>query len=281
VFARLTPHVDIGALVDEFAAALEREFDLTIEGRLADRFGHDFSGDPIVRAPRSVWTLTTTQVLTMEFIEGWRLTDVQEASAAGIDCRALAIHGATAFMRQVFELGRYHADLHPANLFITSDGCIAYLDFGITGSVSAEARVDMAHVMAALAYRDADRALRYSRALGVVVPREREAAVRDGLGRLLDDLTRPDGTADVAGFGVGFLRLLAANGVRIPAGYGLLVKSLVTVEGVARMLYPDIDIIAVARPFVTRLLARHFADPALVAERVPAALRAALRELTV
>jgi ubiquinone biosynthesis protein len=83
----------------------------------------------------------------------------------------------------------------------------------------------------------------------------------------------------VRDFGLGFLSLLGRHGIQIPVGYGLLVKSLVTVEGVSRALYPDIDIIEAARPFVTRLLLAEAGRPHDLAARAARALRAALAEL--
>jgi len=275
----LARRFDPMALLDEFAATVDRELDLRREGRFSDRFLFDFRDDPKVVAPRIVWTHSTARVLTMEFMRGWRLNDLEGAKAAGVDCYGLAVHGATAFMRQVFVYGRYHADLHPANLFVTPDNTIAYLDFGITGYLTPEERMNITQVMAALVYRDPDRALKYSAKLGVEVPADRIEPVRRGLGELLDGTTRPDGTRDFAHFGLGFLKLLGEHGVKIPSGYGLLIKSLATVEGVARALYPEIDIVATAQPFTTRILGKAMGDPARLYERMPRAIRAALREL--
>jgi ubiquinone biosynthesis protein len=277
---RFARRFDPVALVDEFAETVDRELDLRKEGRFADRFAFDFRDDDKVVAPRIVWSRTTAKVLTMEYITGWRLSDLETARAAGVDCRGLAIHGATAFMRQVFVYGRYHADLHPANIFVTPENTIAYLDFGIVGYLTPEERMNITQVMAALVYRDPDRALRYSEKLGVHVPPEHVEPVRKGLGELLDGDVRPDGTRDFAHFGLGFLRLLGAHDIAIPAGYGLLIKSLATVEGVARALYPEIDIVSTAQPFTTRILGRAMGDPVRVRERMPAAVRAALRVLT-
>lgn len=275
----LVRRFDPVALIDEFAVTVERELDLRQEGRFADRFAFDFRDDARVVAPRIVWTRSGARVLTMEYMRGWRLSELEEAHAAGVDCRGLAVHGATAFMRQVFVYGRYHADLHPANLFVTSENTIAYLDFGIVGYLTPEERLNITQVMAALVYRDPDRALRYSDALGVHVPPDRVQAVRTGLGLLLDGTTRPDGTRDFAHFGLGFLKLLGEHDVGIPSGYGLLIKSLATVEGVARALYPEIDIVETARPFTTRILGAAMSDPARLYERIPAAVRAAMREI--
>ncbi|MHB1136095.1 MAG: ABC1 kinase family protein [Coriobacteriia bacterium] len=278
---RLARRFDPVGLVDEFSSTVDRELDLRQEGRFADRFAFDFRDDPKVQAPRIVWARSTARVLTMEFITGWRLSDLEVARAAGVDCRGLAIHGATAFMRQVFVYGRYHADLHPANIFVTPDNTIAYLDFGIVGYLTPEERMNITQVMAALIYRDPDRALRYSEMLGVHVPPQHVEPVRKGLGELLDGDVRPDGTRDFADFGLGFLKLLGEHNIAIPSGYGLLIKSLATVEGVARALYPEIDIVETAQPFTTRILARAMGDPVRLRERMPAAVRAALRELVV
>ena len=275
----LTRGLDLPALLDEFEASVRRELDLRVEGRIADRFAFDFRGDPRIIVPRIVWSRTAPRVLTMERMYGWRLSELDEAETAGVDAHALAVHGATAFMRQVMVHGRYHADLHPSNLFVTPDGRIAYLDFGIVGHLTDVQRGDIAQVLAAFVYRDADRALRYSERLGVHVPAAKVPVLRRELGDLLD-LTLAGPSGDFRHFGIGFLRLLRRHSIAVPPGYGLLVKSLATVEGVARRLYPDIDIMDTARPFVTRVIGESVGRPDLLRERLPLAWRAAMRELT-
>ncbi|MBS3957341.1 MAG: AarF/ABC1/UbiB kinase family protein [Clostridiales bacterium] len=275
----LKRYLDAPSLLEEFAASLDSELDLRNEGRVADRFAFDFRDDPLVFAPRVAWPLTTRSVLTMEFVDGWRLTELDDAVRKGIDAYKLALHGAEVFMRQVLVIGRYHADLHPANLFVTPDSRICYLDFGIVGVTRPEDRLAIAQVLAATVYRDADRALRYSAELGLVVPPEREAEVRSRVNALMERTLGDGGhPADVRGFAIGFLGVMADSRVPIPPGYGLLVKALVTVEGVARAIYPEIDIAQAARPFATKLIAAEMTRPARIAERVPGALRAALRE---
>jgi len=275
---RMLRGVDMDALLGEFEESVLRELDLRVEGRIADRFAFDFRPDPKIVVPRIVWSLSAPRVLTMERMYGWRLSELNEAELAGVDAHGLAVHGATAFMRQVMLYGRYHADLHPSNLFVTPDNRIAYLDFGIVGHLTDAERGDIAQLLAAFVYRDADRALRYSANLGVIVPPDKIDGVRRELGELLD-ATMGGGSSDFRHFGFGFLGLLRRNGIGIPGGYGLLVKSLATVEGVARRLYPDIDIMEVARPFVTRMIGESVGTPAKIQERLPAAWRAAMREL--
>ena len=269
---------NLGGLLDEFAVSLCSECDLRREATVADRFAFDFRDDPLLVVPRIVWPKTARRVVTMEYVEGWRLSEVTDVERQGIDGRALALHGAQLFMKQVLVLGRFHADLHPSNLFITPDGRIAYLDFGIVGVTRPEDREAIAQVLVATVYGDADRALTYSAALGLVVPEKVRPRVRRRVGDLMEE-TLGTPPRDVRGFAVGFLRIMDDEGVSVPQGFGLLVKALVTVEGVARSIYPDIDITDAAKPYATRLIAEQMMEPSRVVKRLPAALRAALREL--
>jgi ubiquinone biosynthesis protein len=270
---------NLPALLEEFSTSLSSECDLRNEARMADRFAFDFRDDALVMVPRVVWPLTSKRVMTMEFVDGWRLSDIDDAARKGIDGRALAIHGAEVFMRGVMVLGRYHADLHPANVFVTPDGRICYLDFGIVGRTAPSQREAIAQVLAATVYGDAERALRYSADLGLCVPPDKAAEVRERVAKLM---LKTLGTSprDVKGFATGFLGIMNDVRVPIPVGYGLLIKALVTVEGVARAIYPDIDITEAARPFATGLIAQQMLRPERLAEKMPAALRAALRELS-
>jgi ubiquinone biosynthesis protein len=269
---------NLPSLLEEFAASLASECDLRNEARVADRFAFDFRDDPLVLVPRVVWPTTSRRVVTMEFVDGWRLSDMDDAKREGVDGRALAVHGADVFMRGVLVLGRYHADLHPANVFVTPDGRICYLDFGIVGETAPGQRDAIAQVLAATVYGDAERALRYSAELGLIVPDNKAGAVRERVAALMA-VTLGETPRDVKGFAIGFLGIMNDVGVEIPVGYGLLVKALVTVEGVARAIYPDIDITEAARPFATRLIAQQMMSPKRLAERMPDAIRAALREL--
>jgi ubiquinone biosynthesis protein len=266
-------------LLEEFAAMLERELDFRNEGRIADRFARDFVNDERVIVPRVIWRHTTRRVLVTEYVEGWRLNDLGAAERAGIDARALATHGANVFMHQVLVLGYYHADMHPANLFVTPNGRICFLDFGIVGTTTSAQREAIAQVLVGLVYGDADRALRYSRELGLEIPEEQVTMVGKRVETLVRShlLTKPQ--ADVRGFALGFLSMLTDFRIPIPSGYGLLIKSLVTVEGVARAIYPDLDLMQAARPFTTRLIAEQLLQPDRLRLRFAAARNAALEQL--
>ncbi|MBI5232162.1 MAG: AarF/ABC1/UbiB kinase family protein [Coriobacteriales bacterium] len=271
--------IDMPALLAEFTSTLRSECDMRNEAAVADRFAFDFRDDELIVVPRVVWPLTSRRVLTMEFIEGWPLSEISDAQRAGVDGYALALHGATTFMRQVLVAGRFHADLHPANLLVTPEGRIAYLDFGIIGTTTPAQRDAIAQILVATVYGDADRALTYSAELGLVVGPDRRGRVRERVAALMRDTLAVE-PRDIRGFAIGFLGIMADEKVDIPVGYGLLIKALVTVEGVARALYPEIDITVAAKPFVTEFVAARMLSPQRMYEKLPAAMNAALRELT-
>ncbi len=269
---------NLPGLLDEFAATLRSECDMRNEAGVSDRLAFDLRDDDLVIIPRVVWPFTTRGVLTTEFVEGWRLSEITEAERRGIDGYRLALYGAEVFMRQVLVLGRYHADLHPANTFVTPGGRICYLDFGIVGRTEPSQRTAIAQILAATVYGDADRAIRYSAQLGLVVP---DSAREKVIGRIDELMGRTLRTPprDIRSFAIGFLGIMNDERVEVPVGYGLLIKALVTVEGVARRIYPGIDIVEAAKPYATKLVASQLAQPQVLAERLPNAVRAALREL--
>lgn len=255
--------IDAVGLVEEFRRSTERELDLRVEAAHADRFAFLFSGDPDVCVPRVSWRRTSRRVLTMERIDGWTLGHVEEAQAAGIDTARLARAGARAFMRQVLVFGFFHADLHPANIMLTREGRIAYLDMGIVGRLDARERSLVARLLAAFTSRDAVGALAVSRMLGVRVPAASTAVATRELGLLLDEYLADGGRVRFAEFGRAFLALLRRHDVRIPSGYGLLVKALVTVEGASQTLAPDINLVVTARPVAGALALKESLGPTM------------------
>ncbi|MCL2819120.1 MAG: AarF/UbiB family protein [Actinomycetia bacterium] len=269
---------NIPLIVDELSASLQSECDLRIEGRISDAFAFNFRDWGHVSTAPMLWPYISRNVLTMGFVEGYHLTEAAAAEAAGVDARFLALHGAEVFMRQVLELGRFHADLHQSNLIMTPDNRICYIDFGIIGNVAVEHREAITQVLVATVYGDAKRAIKYSADLGLVIAPPRQAIVEQ---KVADLMARTLGATpkDIRGFAIGFLGIMNEERVSVPRGFGLLIKALVVVEGCAQMVYPDIDVTEAAKPYATKLVARQMMNPARIYQRLPAALDAFLEEL--
>lgn len=270
---RIIPAVDAVAAVDESKASAARELDFRVEAAHCDRFAFLFDGDPEIVIPRVIWGRTSGRVLTMERIEGWTLGQVGKARKAGVDAPRLARVGARAFMQQVLVFGFFHADLHPANIILTADGRLAYLDFGIVGRLDQRERRLVARLLASLTSQDPDTALDVSRGLGVRIPNDAAAAVRLELERLMDRFLSGSERLRMVQFGREFLSLLRRHRVRVPAGYALLVKALVTVEGVSQTLAPEINMVRTARPVASALALRQAMGETLAGRAVFSALR--------
>lgn len=258
-FREKVTFVDIVAVLQEFADSLHRELDYRVEGRHIDRFRHNFREDELVKIPLVFWKHTTQRVLVMEFVEGTKISDLATPEAVGIDTYVLAIHGAQAFMKQVLEDGFFHGDLHPANILVTPDAKIGYLDFGIVGQVTEEDRETIASMLIGIIKQDAEAIVRGAEKLGVHIPEDKLSMMRDDLKDIIDRYYgRRLGEIQIDIIGREFLDLIYSYHLRIPKDFALLAKALITIEGVAKQLYPQINIIEVARPYVLDLMKRKY-----------------------
>ncbi|NEQ31828.1 MAG: AarF/ABC1/UbiB kinase family protein, partial [Leptolyngbya sp. SIO4C5] len=122
---------DLTLIVDEFGTKLFEEIDYLNEGRNAERFAANFQNDPKVKVPSIYWRYSSHRVLTLEWIDGIKLTDTERIRQANLDQDQLIEVGVTAGLRQLLEFGFFHADPHPGNLFALRDGRMAYIDFGM------------------------------------------------------------------------------------------------------------------------------------------------------
>ncbi len=245
----LRGRVDAAAVAAEIRAAVDRELDFRVEAEVAGELARNFRGFPGVRVPRVLWGWTGRRVLTTEFVEGEKLSAA--AARSRPDYRELAERGARAFLKQVLEDGLFHADLHPANLLITPEGEIAYVDFGIWGRLSGGERHALLGALAGLVGRDPSLALRHLGRLGVRVPPDRTGGFVRDVAEIMDAAVAPrlDQVA-LAPIGRGLMTAVRRHGVRFPHKYAVLVKALATVEGAARLLHPSFSFDAAARRYL-------------------------------
>jgi ubiquinone biosynthesis protein len=261
--------IDLGGIWEELATSLRNELDFVVEAKNIEDFRRCFEDDPVICIPEVIWELTSSRVLTMEFIEGVPLSDIQKIRVeySEVDVEGLAVYGARAFMRQVLEFGIFHADLHPANLIITPDGRIAYIDFGMVGRLSQDTRKAIARMLYAQIMKDVDEIIFQAEKLGAKIPRGKIPVLRSELRDVLDRYyERTLGEIRIDIIGKEFVQLLHKNKIRIPRDYALLVKALITVEGVAHTLYPQINVLEVAKPYVTELVRKYYPPSSLIKE---------------
>jgi ubiquinone biosynthesis protein len=252
-------------LVAEFARAIRREQDLAREGRTIDRFARNFAADPTVRFPRVYWEQTTSAVLTMEYMAGTKVSEVA-AGAAGFDRTLVARRGGDAVLKQILRHGLFHADPHPANVFVLPGNVVCFLDLGNAGHLDRPMRIQLASLVRAAVREDAegvtDAVLAIGRPLGTINVPE----LRRDLAELLDGYTgvrlRDLAIGDLLRRTLG---IVSRHRLQFPPDLMLLVRAFITIEGVARQLDPSFILIEHARPMVEQVLKERLAPSALVA----------------
>ncbi|MBD1849278.1 AarF/ABC1/UbiB kinase family protein [Leptolyngbya sp. FACHB-711] len=251
---------DLVAIADEFGARIFEEMDYTQEGRNAERFAQLYGNLPDIYVPRIYWHYTQRRVLTMEWITGTKLTQLQEIRAQGIDASYLVDVGVQCSLRQLLEHGFFHADPHPGNLLATPEGKLAYLDFGMMSEVMPPQRYGLIEAIVHLVNRDFDALaqdyvnlefLTPDTDLTPIIPAF-AAVFNEALGASVAEINIKSITDKLSA-------LMYEYPFRVPAYYALIIRSLVTLEGIAINVDPNFKVLSKAYPYVSKRL---LTDPA-------------------
>ncbi|MEL7143191.1 MAG: AarF/ABC1/UbiB kinase family protein [Cyanobacteria bacterium J06643_4] len=246
---------DLTLIVDEFGSKLFEEVDYLNEGRNAERFAANFQDEPLIKVPAIYWRYCSPHVLTMEWIDGFKLTDTEKVKAAGLATNDLVEIGVSSGLRQLLEFGFFHADPHPGNLFAMADGRMAYIDFGMTDQLDDRTKETLVDSVVHLINRDyADLANDFVK-LGFLMP---DVDVRP-LVPALEEVFQDAIGASVGNFNFKsitdkFSEVMYEYPFRVPAKFALIIRSLVTQEGLALSLDPNFKIVEIAYPYVARRL---------------------------
>ncbi|KAL5782916.1 hypothetical protein ACOSP7_007945 [Xanthoceras sorbifolium] len=242
-------------IVDEFGEKLLEELDYTLEARNIEDFLENFKDDPTVKIPRVYKQLCGSRVLVMEWIDGIRCTDPQAIKRAGIDLDGFLTVGVSAALRQLLEFGLFHGDPHPGNIFAMRDGRIAYVDFGNVAELSEQNKqilidavvhavnedyVEMANDFTRLGF------LASGTDVSPIIP-ALEAIWQNSAGKGLSDFNFRSVTGQ-------FNTLVYNYPIRIPERFSLVIRSLLTQEGICFTLKPDFKFLEVAYPYVAKRL---------------------------
>ncbi|MEM1367631.1 MAG: AarF/ABC1/UbiB kinase family protein [Cyanobacteria bacterium P01_H01_bin.15] len=242
-------------VVDEFGAKLYEEIDYLNEARNAEKFAANFFDDPEIKVPQIYWAYTNRRVITMEWIDGYKLTDTASIQAAGLDVNNLIRLGVTSGLRQLLEHGFFHADPHPGNLFAMPDGRMAYIDFGMMDQLDEPVKETIASAVVQLINNDYQGLADDFVSLGFLTPDvdlvpivpALQKVLGQGLGQSVANFNFKTITDE-------FSDLMYEYPFRIPAKFALIIRSIVTQEGVALSLNPNFKIVEVSYPYVSRRL---------------------------
>ena len=255
-------------LVQQFARSIRREVHFGREARTMDEFRRLFRSDATLHVPDLCDELTGEGVLTMEFIDGCRIDDFAALSAARLDRAEIAANGARIFLKMAFEFGLFHGDPHPGNIRILRHGVIGLIDYGMVGRLDDEKREQLVGLLLAVGRYDVDscvdQVLKVGKPFRPVDRPLLTSDVRDlvesfygltleqiDVGRLLSD----------------FVMILSTHGIRYPAELMLLIRAIVTLEGVASALDPQFNLALHLAPVITPLVRERY-NPRRIAEKV-------------
>ncbi|UCG32538.1 MAG: AarF/ABC1/UbiB kinase family protein [Phycisphaerales bacterium] len=246
-------------LIEEFEKTIRRELDFVNEAATMARFAEAFREDSNVRIADVIWELTGTRVLTMDYLEGLPLQQVIDAGDGRIDRSQLARTLSDAFLKQYFELGMFHGDPHPGNILIDEPLQVALIDFGMIGQLSEEMTGHFLTMLVAADNKEVD--------IVVDVLDDMEALPRQTDRRQLSRDLR-ELLEKYHGLPLKRLRLptifteltevVRANGVVLPRDLVMLGKSMVTIAGVGMQLDPDVNLLALIRPRVHKMILERF-----------------------
>ncbi|NJM47873.1 MAG: AarF/ABC1/UbiB kinase family protein [Alkalinema sp. RU_4_3] len=245
---------DLEAIYQEFATILYREIDYVQEGMNADRFRQNFADHEYILVPKIYPDLTTKRVLTMEYMPGIKVNDRRSLEAIGINPKDVNHIGICAYMKQLLQDGYFQADPHPGNMAVRSDGKLIFYDFGMMAEVQAINKNQMVQTFFAVLRKDTDQVVQTMVEMGLVEPMSDMTPVRRIVKLLLEKFT--DKPVEMQAFRSVRNELYAVfeeQPFRLPARLTFIIKALTTLDGVARDLDPQYNLLVAAKPFVKSL----------------------------
>ena len=249
------------AVVEEFNRSIHRELDFLSEGRNIHRFGRLFADDPTVLIPSFYPELSSPRVLVMDFVDGIKASHLEELEREGLDRTVIAERGAQLILKQIFQHGFFHADPHPGNILVLEGNVIAPLDFGMVGNLDESTIEALGSALSGIIHKDTNRILRAFEALGITHDVTNRIALRSDINGFVSQYYEvPLQELQVSGLLKEVFDIFRAHQMTLPSNLSLMLKALVTVEGLGRLLHPDFDMVSEVRPYVSQLMFRRY-DP--------------------
>ena len=258
--------IDTVALVDEFARTIRQELDYRMEARNAEQFHRNFVGHPHVRVPRVFWSYSRTRVLTLEYLDGVHLRDLDFSTYTIDERRRLAYLVAEAWMHMIFRHGFFHADPHPSNIMVLEQSeHIGLVDFGMVGKLTDEDMSKLTGLFIDAVNERIEALPRRLAALGVRYPKDKE---EEFITELRDVYYRYYGARLSEIDPIQLIReafaLIYRMHLQLPTRFVLLDRAIATLGSVGMELYPDFNVFDVAKPYARELMIERFTPQRVV-----------------
>jgi len=249
----------IRTIVEELSRSLREELDYENEGRNAEKIAKQFSKDSKVHIPKVYWVYTTKKILTMEFIDGIKLNEIERLHQEGYDTKVLGEKVVNAIFHQILIDGFFHGDPHPGNIVALPGQVIAFMDFGMVGRITPEMRSHIASFVIALMRKNTADVVRAITSMGLVPEDVNVKQLHSDVDKLREKYLDVPFSQMSVGTAVNELFSVAyRHKITIPTDLTILGKTLLTLEGTVEKLNHEISILAVAEPFGKQLLIDRF-----------------------
>lgn len=243
------------AIVDEFAKTIRSELDFVREGRNIDRFRNYFKNDNTIYLPQVYWEYTTPSILTMEFINGIKISEIDFAERKDLDRKIIARNGALATLKMIFEMGLFHADPHPGNIFVLKNNILAPLDFGMVGRLDEQTKTYLQNLLLAIVERNIDKMIKIFIEAEVIDETKDTRLLRIDLNDFIDTYYGiPLNQLEIEKLFSNLIEVLRRHRIAVMTDIVLMSKALATIESVGRSLDPDFNMMELVEPYAKKLM---------------------------
>jgi predicted unusual protein kinase regulating ubiquinone biosynthesis (AarF/ABC1/UbiB family) len=244
-------------MLREFDTTIHEEMDYAAEGRNADRFRENFKNWENVHVPTIYWGFTTSKVLTMEFIHGTKVTDLEEQEKLNISSAKVNRLLIKTYLKQLLEDGFFHADPHPGNLLVMPDGRLAFFDFGMVGRITPQLQSKMIDAFFHVVGKDPGGIAQDLIELDFLKPGTSPAIVRPVVEKMfefhfnlkLKDVNFKELTYDLAD-------VMYDYPFRLPSNFTYIMRALMTLEGIGIITDPEFNFFETAKPYAKEFMLR-------------------------
>ena len=249
-------------IAKECKKVLLKELDFNCEAQYAARFRQQFLDDENIEVPEVIWDMSSEKVLCLSYIEGTKISDLKKLQNKGIDLPKIAEIGAISYLKQLVNYGFFHADPHPGNLAVSSEGKLIFYDFGMMGNISNNLQTRLGGMVKAAALRDASSLVSQLQQAGLI-SRDIDVGPVRRLVRLMlkEALTPPFSPNIIEKLSGDLYELVYETPFQLPVDLIFVMRALSTFEGVGRMLDPGFNLVSVTKPYLIELMTSNNQTP--------------------
>ncbi len=253
-------------MVKEFSKSILKEIDFANEGRNYEKFQKNFKDTHYIKIPKIHWDLTTSKILTMEFVKGIKINEIAKPEhQENFDSKLVAKQSADITLKQIFEDGFFHGDPHPANVFVRPPATIVMLDVGRVGYVDKKTAKIGANLLMAMVNKNIDEVVDCLRELDMLENETNLTVLRQDITELIENyLDIPLKDLNTREFFKEFLEVLGRHNLVLPSNFALMIHSFALAETTARKLDPNFNMVSASKPFLKKMTYKQFSSEELL-----------------